>query len=230
MFWIYAFVNKINDRVYIGQSVQPETRLRQHKKALREKTHHCTFFQNAWEKYGEPAFDHLLIGAYETREEANDAERFFIGWYRELGLVYNSAHGGSESGHRCKYRIRTKEHSENIAKGVAAAWTPERRAEQAERKRGNKNFEGRTHSEEAKEKNRQSKLGENNPMYGKPTSDNQKEAASKRWKGVKRGPMSEETKQKLREARALQAKVPCSEETKAKIRQKALERAAVKKA
>lgn len=52
-----------------------------------------------------------------------------------------------------------------------------------------------THSEEAKEIMRLQKLGELNPQYGKTTSQKQKEAVSKAWRGKKR---SEETRQKMR--------------------------------
>lgn len=41
------------------------------------------------------------------------------------------------------------------------------------------------------------KLGEKNPQYGRPTSQRQKEAVSKAWKGKKR---PETTRQKMREA------------------------------
>jgi len=58
-----------------------------------------------------------------------------------------------------------------------------------------------THSEEAKEIMRLQKLGKLNPQYGKTTSQKQKEAVSKAWKGKKR---PEETRQKMRAAQRIE--------------------------
>lgn len=102
--------------------------------------------------------------------------------------------------------------------------TQEGRKKLSEAAQGNKNFAGKKHTEETLQKMSENRLGEKNPQFGKPTSDKQKQAASATWKGVKRGPMSEETKQKLREARAKQVMKPVSEETKEKIRQAKLAR------
>lgn len=230
MFWIYAFVNKVNDKAYVGQSVQPQVRKRQHRKSLREGVHHCAHFQRAWNQYGGEAFEHFCIASFESSAEANEAEQFYISWYRDLGLVYNSKHGGVEAEHRGKSRKQSREHIANRAQAIREGITPEFRARISELKRGNKYFEGKSHSEETKQAMSESRKGELNPNYGKTTSDTQKQAASKTWKGVKRGPMSEETKHKLREARARQVSTPCSDATKEKIRQRKLERDAAKKA
>lgn len=278
MHHIYAIVNRENGRVYIGQAAFPSARWSQHKQNLKGGTHVNTHLQNAWAKYGEVSFDHFLICSWETREECNEAEKFYIAWYKSIGLAYNLTGGGeglfnpdasvrekiaakkrgkkaseatrqkirdriARNGHPNKGKKASEETRKRLSEShmgqsrpcapetrqkmsesISKAWTPERKAAFAESKRGNKNFEGRTHSEEAKQKIADAHKGEKNGMFGKPTSEAQKEACSKRWKGVKRGPMSEETKQKLREARAAQVMAPMSEETKEKIRQKKLER------
>jgi hypothetical protein len=53
------------------------------------------------------------------------------------------------------------------------------------------------HNVEWKIRQSEMKLGERNPQYGKTTSQKQKEAVSRAWKGKKR---SEETRQRMREA------------------------------
>ena len=52
----YIITNTITDTVYVGQSVQPESRWRQHRRALRKFNHYNTLFQKAWNQYGESAF------------------------------------------------------------------------------------------------------------------------------------------------------------------------------
>jgi len=53
---IYVITNTITDTVYVGQSVQPESRWRQHRSELRKFNHYNTLFQKAWNQYGESAF------------------------------------------------------------------------------------------------------------------------------------------------------------------------------
>ena len=116
----------------------------------------------------------------------------------ELRAKLSAAHMGQTRG------PMSEEHKQKLAEGISGAWTPERKAAFAESKRGNKNFEGRSHSEEAKQKIADAHKGDKNGMFGKPTSDAQKAAASAAWKGKSRAPFTEEHKQKIREARAKQ--------------------------
>ena len=53
---IYAIENTINNKVYIGSSVDTGDRIRRHKQALRIGRHHNAHLQNAWDKYGEENF------------------------------------------------------------------------------------------------------------------------------------------------------------------------------
>lgn len=93
---------------------------------------------------------------------------------------------------------------------------------------------GRIHSEETKEKIRQSRMGKKRKPFSeewrqnmgkaskgkkrKPFSEEHKQKISQANKGKKRGPPSEETRKKLSEANKGQNKgVPLSAETKAKI-------------
>jgi len=53
---IYAIANRVNGKVYIGSSVQVETRWRQHRNALRRGAHTNVHLQRAWDKHGVDAF------------------------------------------------------------------------------------------------------------------------------------------------------------------------------
>lgn len=47
--------------MYIGSSKNIKNRWYTHKKLLAEGTHHCTYLQNAWNKYGEPSFEFQVL-------------------------------------------------------------------------------------------------------------------------------------------------------------------------
>lgn len=220
MHYIYAVVNKENSNVYIGQAAFPRQRWYQHKTLLRKQEHSNSHLQRAWQKYGEGNFEHFVLDEFPTRAECDEAEKLYIAWYKQLGIAYNICDGGEGT---CGLP-RTPEHQAKIVESGRKTWTPERREHLASLKRGNKYFEGKSHSEETKQVMSESRKGELNPHYGKATSVKQKQAASATWKGKQRGPFTEEHKQKIREARQKQVMRPMSEETKDKIRQKKLMR------
>ena len=58
---IYQITNSINDKVYIGSSVNLVTRKRDHFKTLRKNKHQNQHLQNAFNKYGESCFDFSIL-------------------------------------------------------------------------------------------------------------------------------------------------------------------------
>lgn len=67
---IYTITNKFNNKIYIGQSINCNLRLRQHYNKLATNKHHNLYLQNAWNKYGEDNFK------FEILEECD--EKFLI--------------------------------------------------------------------------------------------------------------------------------------------------------
>lgn len=60
---IYAIVNTINNKQYIGSAINIKSRWVDHKKRLRKGNHHCKHLQFAWNKYGESAFSFIVLEA-----------------------------------------------------------------------------------------------------------------------------------------------------------------------
>ena len=56
MIGIYKITNTKNGKVYIGQSVNIDSRFKQHKKALRDNNHINYRLQDDWNVYGEAVF------------------------------------------------------------------------------------------------------------------------------------------------------------------------------
>ena len=63
---IYCIENIINNKKYIGQSVDVRKRWKNHKSALNQHRHVNCYLQRAWDKYGENCFKFYLLEACEN--------------------------------------------------------------------------------------------------------------------------------------------------------------------
>ena len=73
---IYAIVNKLNGKRYVGSAKVLSKRKREHFARLKKGNHHSTALQHAWDKYGEGAFvfDVLLTCSPESLLAEEQAE------------------------------------------------------------------------------------------------------------------------------------------------------------
>lgn len=75
---IYGIRNKINDKIYIGKSLQVEKRLIAHKSLLNRQVHFNKKLQNSYNKYGAESFEFLLLEEFDINsffsEEALSAK------------------------------------------------------------------------------------------------------------------------------------------------------------
>lgn len=89
---IYKITNKINHKIYIGQSYNPIQRFHQH-------IHYSSnsLIHQAIVKYGEENFDFEIIGWFE---DWKDKEKYYISFYRSLAPYgYNIHEGGNDPPH-----------------------------------------------------------------------------------------------------------------------------------
>lgn len=78
---IYKITNLVNNKVYIGQSIDVESRFYAHLYMLRNQVHYNSHLQNTWDKYGENNFKFEIIE--ECRYELLDnREKYYIKLYR----------------------------------------------------------------------------------------------------------------------------------------------------
>lgn len=87
--WIYKITNKINGKIYIGQSKNPKQRFNQHIKEKRNSSIH-----NAIKKYGKNNFIFEIIEG--PIENYNEREIYWIKYYNSYKLGYNNTLGGDE--------------------------------------------------------------------------------------------------------------------------------------
>ena len=90
---IYKIVNSATNECYVGQSVRVLKRISDHKCNLRKGTHSNPKLQNAWNKYGEAAFNFAVVVECETYDDLDILENAFISGeaYFDEPVVYNVA-------------------------------------------------------------------------------------------------------------------------------------------
>ena len=95
--YIYKIENTITKQCYIGQTVDYNRRKATHINRLRRNAHDNPKLQNAWIKYGEPAFEFTCWEfQIESLEKLNELECEYIQKYNSLDNGYNLVEGGGK--------------------------------------------------------------------------------------------------------------------------------------
>ena len=156
---IYQIKNKINNKIYIGQTANFHRRISDHKRQLRNGTHKNVYLRAAWATDGEENFEFSILESDISNENLHDREQFWIDAYRESGLLYNLflvALRGKKRQNSWRKAIEEKGLLYNINLGVK-----------------NPNY-GKPRSDETKKKIGEAQMGELNHMYGKTHSSEAK--------------------------------------------------------
>lgn len=93
---IYLHKNKINGKVYVGQTTQSVEERWKNGKAYKG----CTYFNNAINKYGWNNFEHIILEQGDWDQETLDKkEQYYIDlyWAKNPDYGYNIKDGGSKS-------------------------------------------------------------------------------------------------------------------------------------
>ena len=147
LYCIYMHKNKVNNKVYIGQTCQsPERRWGKNGiNYYRQKK-----FWNAIEKYGWDNFEHLILYTHLTLEQANQLEEQLIAKYKSMddAYGYNLKAGGVNS----SPSIESRKKMSQSHKG--RKHTAEEKIKLSENNIGKHNFK---HTTEAKNKMRLAK-------------------------------------------------------------------------
>lgn len=93
MVGIYKITNNINNKIYIGQSVDIEHRLKEHKKPYNWNREKSKMLYQAFQKYGLENFTFEVIE--ECKEDQLDIrEQYWIDYYDSYRNGYNMTSGG----------------------------------------------------------------------------------------------------------------------------------------
>lgn len=160
---IYMILNIITGKAYVGQSINVEQRLSRHKSRLNKNKHHNDYLQNAWNKYGEDAFEFNILERCPS-DSLDDNEVFWINYFRtnthDKGYNLESG-GGANKTISPETRMKLSE----LSKGNQV-WLGRKHSDETKQKISEK-LKGRTFSDETLKKFSEINKGKNNPMYGK---------------------------------------------------------------
>ena len=156
---IYKITNKINNKCYIGQSVNLESRIRSHKSMLKHHNEDNDLLNKATQKYGYENFEIEII-KYCKENELDFYEKYYINFYnsykRQNG--YNIELGGSTHKHLSEEQInRMKNSKKGKLTGVDNPFYGKKHTELTKNKisqkqKGNKYCVGRIMSQETRNK------------------------------------------------------------------------------
>lgn len=93
MIGIYSIKNKINNKEYIGQSIDIETRWSNHQRLLKKGQHENYLLQDDYNLYGDNSFDYLVLEEC-SKDELCEREKYWIEKKKSKGQGYNLCDGG----------------------------------------------------------------------------------------------------------------------------------------
>ena len=113
---IYSILNKVNGKIYVGQSTNIKKRLNHHRNALKRNAHHNQHLQSSWNKYGEKAFEFNVL-EYCSNKNLNNNE---IWWIRYFNSTDDNNGYNLESGGNSSYELanETKKKMSDFRKGM----------------------------------------------------------------------------------------------------------------
>ena len=177
---VYQIRNIITDKVYVGSSIDIETRWRKHKELLNKKNHHSPYLQNAWEKYGENSFVFEIIEEIYNEKELIILEQKWI----DEKVAYSR---------ECGYNARRQADSP-----LGTVWTKERKKNLSDKISGvNHPFYGKHLTQEHRSKISSSNKGKTAWNKGKKTSQETIKHLQAARKSQISLPHSQKTKEKI---------------------------------
>lgn len=116
---IYKVTNNINGCIYIGQTtLSLEERKYKHEQESRNRYRKTVKFHNALLKYGFDNFTWEVVKEYDTQEELDYFEKYYIQLYNscDRALGYNLKYGGRTGG------IFSEEAKEDLGRSTKLKW------------------------------------------------------------------------------------------------------------
>ncbi len=108
---IYKITNKLNDKIYIGQTTRTlEIRMKEHTKKSRATSN--SYIDRAIQKYGIDAFDVSVIEECDDEEKLNEREKH---WIKEFNSKFPNGYNLTEGGDGMSGYIVSEETRKNLS-------------------------------------------------------------------------------------------------------------------
>lgn len=186
---IYKIINKINNKYYVGSSVNVKKRLRDHRSKLNHNKHPNLHLQAAFVLYGKENFNYVIVEQNIPQNELFLIEQKYLDICKLEPLTnYNMTYNafapatGAKASEETRKKIGIKSKGNKYCLG--------RKLSNEEKEHLSKINKGKTLTPEHREKIRQS-------LIGKKHSEQRKINISNSRKGIKRQPFTEEHKNKI---------------------------------
>src|ERR1700677_2147342 len=165
---IYRILNTINGKGYIGQTIfSAKERWLQHCKA---KTG-CRYLINALNKYGKDKFIFETLDSFDTLEELNRAEKYYISFYNTLVpngyYLKTGGNNGGQHHQETKNKISVKAKLRPFRRGKDHPMFGKRHSEESNTNMSRSRF-AKKQTKETKLKRSIRFLGNKNPRFGQP--------------------------------------------------------------
>ncbi len=195
---IYKIIHKASGKYYVGSSHDIFSRWNNHRKDLTSNSHVNDYLRYAWNKYGQDAFEFIIVEYVEPiKESLLKAEQTHLTIAQgEQDRTYNlkfESSGGEWSEHsknkmRGKNNHRYGKHLTDDAKQIIRKVQSGRIMSDETKRKISEARKGMKFSDATKKRISESKRGNKNPNFGKPLSDSHKrkigEANKKRVEGL----------------------------------------------
>lgn len=114
MIGIYKITNTIDNKCYIGKSIDLKRRIRKHKAYLKSESHHNIHLQRAYNKYGLENFKFEIVEVC-AEENLDYLEVFYIQKYNAYENGYNMNLGGENGrGYKHSEAFKTEQRQNNL--------------------------------------------------------------------------------------------------------------------
>lgn len=201
---IYKIINQVNDKFYVGSTINTRERFRTHRIKLRSNKHHCRHLQAAWNKYGEGKFVFQVIETVPEGQSLFEAENRWLHEHVGKPYCYNAGRSaeapmrGRVGALHPQFGVPVPiEQKEAISKTLKDFYAADPNNHPM---RGKKQSAGSIAKANATRKANGKAVGENHYRYGKTLSEEVRERIGAAQRGKPKAPgrmLSEEGKAKI---------------------------------